>query len=408
MTMRKLLYLSLSIIAFTCISSCCSRDKAVDGTKAKYIFLFIGDGMSRSIIDMTESWLSYKEGKVGGAELTMSTFPVYGQSTTHSIDRHATCSAAAGTAIACGQKTKKNRVGTDAEGNTIENISEVLHEEGYRIALMSSSPVNHATEASFYAHNSSRNNFYDITLSIPATGYDFFAGSGFIQFYGKDGNQESSVEYLERNGYEVCCGIEEYNAVADTCKHMVLYQECFRDRSATDYEMNGRTPEKYITLSEMLECGMDFIGDDEPFFIMCEGGTIDWAAHLNRVMPTINAVIEFDDAVKVAYDFYLEHPDETLIVVTSDHGTGGVALGYGEWGRDYIYWDKIEKAWNDAGQCNEMSTEDNKALNDASTIGWTTVYHTGENVPVYAIGKGAEDFGGKIDNTEFKTIILGE
>ena len=121
----------------------------------------------------------------------------------------------------------------------------------------------------------------------------------------------------------------------------------------------------------------------------------------------VKAVIEFDEAVKAAYDFYLRHPDETLIVVTADHGTGGVALGYGEWGRDWIFWDKIEKAWIEAGECNDLDEKTNKALNDESTIGWTTVYHTGENVPVYAIGKGAERFGGKMDNTEIKGRILG-
>lgn len=400
--MNKILDILAAMILAAFLAGCTCNDEG----KAKYIFLFIGDGMSATEVDLTESWLSYKAGKVGGEELMMSTFPVYGHCTTFSHDRHATCSAAAGTAIACGEKTTKNRIGTAPDGSDLESISYVLQREGYNIALMSSSPINHATEASFFATEENRGNFYEITKTIPETGFQFFGGSGFIQFRGNDGQQESSVEYLERNGYKVCCGAEEFEAAAPHHDKIVLYQECFRDTSATDYVMDGRKPADEVELPQMLKYGLDFIGDEKPFFVMCEQGTIDWAAHLNRVLPMVNAVIEFDDAIKVAYDFYLEHPDETLIVVTADHGTGGVALGAGGWGRDQIFWDKIEQSWNENGQCNDLDGETNKALNDAATIGWTTVYHTGENVPVYAIGKGAERFGGKIDNTEIKNKLL--
>ena len=401
--MKKLIVLFYLCLAAAILTGCVGQEK---DQKAKYIFLFIGDGMSATEVDLTESWLSYKAGKVGGENLTMSTFPVYGHCTTFSHDRHATCSAAAGTAISCGTKTTKNRIGTDPDGNPLESISYVLQREGYNIALMSSSPINHATEASFYAKESTRKNFYEITKAIPETGFQFFGGSGFIEFYGKDGKQESSVEYLERNGYKVCCGAEEFEASAPNCDKIVLYQECFRNTSATDYVMDGRKPAGEVELPQMVKYGLDFIGDEKPFFIMCEQGTIDWAAHLNRTLPMIKSVIEFDDAIKVAYEFYLEHPDETLIVVTADHGTGGAALGSGDWGRDMIYWDKIEQAWNDAGECNDLEPAPNKALNDEATVGWTTVYHTGENVPVYAIGKGAERFGGKIDNTQIKSKLL--
>ena len=402
--MKKIIYL-WAVVVMALVMGGCSCFESKDG-KAKYIFLFIGDGMSASGVDLTESWLSYKAGKVGGENLTMSTFPVYGHCTTFSHDRHATCSAAAGTAIATGVKTTKNRIATDPDGNELESISYVLQREGYNVALMSSSPVNHATEASFFAKEETRNNFYEITKAIPETGFQFFGGSGFIQFYGKDGQQESSAEYLERNGYEVCCGAAEFEAAAPDCDKIVLYQECFRDTSATDYVMDGRKPAGEIELPQMMKYALDFIGDEKPFFVMCEQGTIDWAAHLNRVLPMVNAVIEFDDAIKVAYEFYLQHPDETLIVVTSDHGTGGPAIGAGGWGRDMVFWDKIEQSWNDLGQCNDLDDASNMALNESATIGWTTIYHTGECVPVYAIGKGAERFGGKIDNTEIKGKLL--
>ena len=401
---RNIYIMLLAFMAATasiCSCSTCDKDE-----KAKYIFLFIGDGLSAGQISMTESWLSYKAGKIGGESLTMSEFPVYGTATTYTLEREITCSAAAATAISCGQKTVKNRISTDKDGNNLKSMSYDLKEDGYKIALISSCPINHATEASFFACQSNRNNFYEISQQIPESGFQFFAGSGFMDFYGKEGDKESTVEYLERNGYNVCCGAEEYEAESKDCNRIVFYQECFRDKPATDYVMDGRRTEGEVSLPQMLRYGMDFIGDEEPFFIMCEGGSIDWAAHLNRTMPTINCIIEFDEAIKAAYDFYLEHPDETLIVVTADHGTGGVSLGCGGWGRDKIHWDIIEKAWNDAGECNTLGLEENKVLNESATIGWAGVYHTGENVPVFAIGKGAEKFGGRIDNTSFKSKIL--
>jgi alkaline phosphatase len=126
-------------------------------------------------------------------------------------------------------------------------------------------------------------------------------------------------------------------------------------------------------------------------------------------MPLINLIREFDAAVAMAYEFYLSHPDETLIVVTADHDTGGVSLGQGiEWLDDRLEWHKIDSAWTAAGGANTLGYEENKALNDAAFIGWTTKQHTGNDVPVYAIGKGAERFCGKMDNTEIKGKILGE
>lgn len=402
--MKRTIYIiGIILVGILALNSCNRQDS--DG-KAKYIFLFIGDGMSANQIAMTESWLSYKAGKTGGESLTMSEFPIYGVATTYTPEREITCSAAAGTAISCGSKTTKNRIATDADGNRLKSMSYELQEEGYNVALISSCPINHATEAAFFACEDTRNNFYEISQAIPSSGFQFFAGSGFIDFYGKGGDKESIVNYLERNGYTVCCGAEEYEAESKGCEKIVFYQECFRDKPATDYVMDGRRTEGEVPLPQMLEYGMDFIGDEKPFFIMCEGGSTDWAAHLNRTMPTINCIIEFDEAIKTAYKFYLQHPDETLIVVTADHGTGGVSLGCGGWGRDKIHWDIIEKAWTEAGMCNEMSLEENKELNESATIGWSGVYHTGEHVPVFAIGKGAERFSGKMDNTEFKSKIL--
>jgi alkaline phosphatase len=142
---------------------------------------------------------------------------------------------------------------------------------------------------------------------------------------------------------------------------------------------------------------------------MCEGGDIDWESHSNYTMPMIEKVISFDNAIAVAYEFYKAHPEETLIVVTADHETGGVAIGQGEsWSNTFIDWNKIEEEWEKNKQICLNDTLANTQFNNDSHIGWTTSYHTGGPVPVFSIGKGAEKFMGRIDNTDIKSKILGE
>ena len=159
----------------------------------------------------------------------------------------------------------------------------------------------------------------------------------------------------------------------------------------------------------MLSLALEFLGDEQPFFIMVEGGEIDWAAHSNKTMATVHEVLDFNRAVEVALKFYEAHPDETLIVVTADHETGGVTLGQGpDWRPENFRWDILEQQWEESEGKSVLSKEENKALNDRCQIGWTTENHTGSPVPIYAIGKGAERFCGRMDNTDIKGKILGE
>ena len=376
--------------------------------KAKYIFLFIGDGMGHGHVALAESYLSYKEGKLGGEQLSFSEFPVYGTCTTHSMDYSVTCSAAAGTAIACGQKTNNNYIGVDVNGQPLKSVAFDLKEEGYNIGIMSNVQVNHATPGAFYSHQDSRNKYYEIGTELAASGFDFFAGSGFYKPRGNKGEDKEPLdEYIEKAGYEVCYGLEEYNEEKDSADKIVFIQESGRSEDTDFYESNGREAED-ISLAEMVELSLEFMGDEKPFFIMCEGGEIDWAGHDNQTMSAVQEILGLEEAVNVAIDFYNRHPDETLIIVTADHATGGVTLGQGrEWIPENFRWDMIEAKWEetDGGQ---LPFEENKALNDRSQIGWTTSNHTGEPVPVFAKGKGAERFMGRMDNSDIKGKILGK
>ncbi len=404
--MKPTKYLAIALMALCMLSfsscNCCNKDE-----KARYIFLFIGDGMGCQNVAVTESYLSYKAGKLGGEQLTFTQFPCYGMANTYSADKAITCSSASGTAISTGAKTNNTFIGVDPEGNKLKSISYELQEMGYNIGIMSSVPVNHATPAAFYTTSGLRYSYYDITKTLPESGFKFLAGSGFIDYFGKDGKQQSSAEYVEQNGYKVCFGQEEFEK-AGKDERIVLCQPYNKDCEPGNYDIGGPTPDGHIRLKTVLEDGISFLGEEKPFFIMCEGGDIDWAAHANMTMPTVMSMLEFDEAVAVAVDFYRKHPDETLIIVTADHETGGASLGCGYDYREDLDWAYIDSVYTASGMTCKLDTKQNKALNDKANIGWTSSNHTGGPVPVYAIGKGAERFCGRMDNTQIKGKIMAE
>lgn len=372
--------------------------------KAKYVFLFIGDGMGSTHVAVAESYLSYLQGKLGGAMLTMSQFPYYGTATSYSADANVTDSSAAGTAISCGVKTYNGGLGIDAEGNEARSLAYDLKDAGYQVGIISTVPINHATPGAFYASSSSRNDYYGISKQIVESGFEFFAGSGFIDFRGKGDKEEATDTYLEKNGYEVSYGIAEFKEEAAGKEKVVFCQESNKEESAGNYVSSGKIAED-ATLGQMLQLGMEFFDDDEPFFFMCEGGKIDWTAHANKVMPMIMDILEFDEAIAVAYEFYRKHPKETLIVVTADHETGGISLGSGP---DHVNWQMLIEQWEKDGKQNNLGWRENSEMNRKASIGWTTGSHTGGPVPVYAVGKGAEKFMGRMDNTDIKGKILGK
>ena len=390
-----------SVLIVTGLSSVMTGCSKKEDPRPKYIFYFLGDGMGNAQIAAAESWLSYKQGKLGGEQLFFTTLPVSGLVSTYSADHQVTCSSASATAFSCGVKTNNGYIGVGPDGQPARSIAMDLHDEGYKVGIMSSVPVNHATPAAYYGHNISRNGYYDISMEIPAAGYEFFGGLGFLDFYGKAGDQESTAAVLERNGYKVCYGEQEFLDCMDDNDHIILCQETYRDKSTGALPLEDST---YVTLAEMLKLNLDYFGDDKPFFIMCEGGEIDWFAHDNKVYPMVHSIIRFDDAVKVAYEFYLKHPDETLIVVTADHETGGLTIGC-DFSKGYASqnWDIIESEWSE-----DWTAAERRDFQWENGIGWTTAGHTGSPVPVFAIGKGAERFSGRIDNTDIPAKLIGK
>lgn len=361
---------------------------------AKYIFLFIGDGMGAGHVAVTESYLSYKAGVLGGEQLTFTRFPQLALCTTYSANANITDSSASGTAIATGVKTNNGALGVDASNNPVYSVAHYLKQDfGYKVGIFSSVPLNHATPAAFYGHSTSRSNYYEITTQIPESGFEFIGGAGFLKYSPASGD-ENSETFLEKHGYDVVFGQSEFKK-RNRRRNIVMSSdpnESGREHAANYSALN----EENVSLCNMLDNCLEVLGDKKPFFIMCEGGEIDWDAHSNYVMPLIESILKFDAAIAKAYEFYLAHPDETLIIVTADHETGGISLGTNNCS-DILDWPAILEDWENSGHTKHVLE---------CGIGWTSHHHTGGPVPVYAIGKGSEKIHGRMDNTDFFNIIL--
>lgn len=403
MKLVRFFYVLLSAVVLLSVNGCGSTSENEAG-KAKYIFLFIGDGMGITQVAAADSYLAYTDGdKLGGQYLTMTSLPHFGLLTSYSANSRVTDSAAAGTAIACGVKTNNGSIGVDAEGNPVKSIAYQLHEEDYNVGIITTVPHNHATPTAFYANNVNRDACYEMCLQIPTSGFEFYAGSGFIDYRGRHNDLRPIDEVIEEGGYKVVYGLNEYDAEVKAGEKVVFCQESNKEESAGNYVSEGKLAED-VTLGQMLELGLKHVGTKEPFFFMCEGGKIDWTAHGNRTMPMIMDILEFDNAISVAYEFYKKHPNETLIVITADHETGGMSLGSGR----EVDWGLLVEQWERDNHKNNLSNEENRDLNRRASIGWTTGSHTGAPLPVFAVGAGAEKFTGLMDNTQIKDMILGE
>jgi alkaline phosphatase len=378
---------------------------AVDSSSApaKYVFLFIGDGMGLSHVSAAEVFLSASSDRIGNAELSFTRFAAQGLASTFSANSYITCSAAAGTALSAGYKTNNGMVCVGPNGQRYKSIAYTLKEAGYKIGIATSVSINHATPAVFYAADESRENYYAIARQLAPSGFDFFAGSGILQPSGRDGNDESVFAQIEKYGYTVVrtpAGLKK----APASQKLVILQEESRSQNALTPAIN-RTGKDGWTLVDFTKTGIDRLEGSNGFFFMVEGGQIDWAAHSNNAAGVVYEVLDFADAVEIAVEFYRKRPDETLIVVTADHATGGLALGIGS--LPYELKPELLNVRNGGGSQNALTEAEIAALNAAAGFGWTTGAHTGEPVPVYALGAGSERFIGRMDNTDIPKRILG-
>ncbi len=325
-------------------------DPTTDYKTPKYVFFFIGDGMSNPQINITEAALnnasfSLKSANVGVGSLNIQEFPIVGMQTTHAQDRYVTGSAASATALATGVKTTIGTISqTGDHSENLQTMAEMAKEKGMKVGIISSVSIDHATPACFYAHTGSRNNYYTIGQDLATSNFDYFAGGGVRwNKYDSDGETAGLAEdvnlflnALNTNGYTYVNTRSAFDALNSESGKIVATLEKFEtsvsaNSAALPYtvDLDEETSENNtITLSEFTQKGIEILNNDKGFFMMVEGGKIDWACHANDVVTAAHNTVEFDKAIGYAVDFYKEHPDETLIVVTGDHECGGLTLGY--------------------------------------------------------------------------------
>lgn len=304
----------------------------------KYIFLFIGDGMSYPQIQTTNYYLSAladdgDEILTSQNNLNMMSFPVAGSAQTYDSTSFCPDSASTATSISTGHKTYSGTINMDEKMETpYETIAEKLKGQlGYKIGILSSVNLNHATPAAFYAHQASRNSYYEIGEEMINSGFDYFAGGGLKKVTGAEGDKQDLYELAEEAGYKVIKTQAEAEALTAEDGKAIVIDETLADDDAMSYTMDLEEGE--WALADYVEKGIEVLDNDNGFFMMVEGGKIDWACHANDAAATITDTVALDDAVGKAVEFYQEHPDETLILVTGDHETGGLTIGFA--GTDY-------------------------------------------------------------------------
>ena len=461
--MKKISFILIALL--TCIVS-------MQAQQAKYVFYFIGDGMGVNHVQGTEMYRSELKGEIGITPLLFTQFPYATMATTFSATNGVTDSAAAGTALATGSKTKNGALGVQKDLTTeVSSVATWAKANGYRVGVSSSVSIDHATPAAFYAHQGSRSSYYNIGLDLIEANFDFYAASDFLDpnnTRAKDGKTYESLYTLtQKAGFTLARGYKDYQKKAKKAEKMILFQSeaaSAKDNSSIPYAIDRKKGD--LSLADITRAGINFLSknNNQGFFLMVEGGKIDWAAHSNDGATVTTEIQDLDEAVKVAYEFYEQHPDETLIVVTADHETGGMALGIGSYYlnlqafkeqkvsegeftnilnglrkkyKNQVPWEAVQEALKDnfgfwanikldekqearlkaiynksfsnqpidleksEYQQNEpLAGEAKRILNHIARVGWASGDHSAGYVPVYAIGANAQLFQGRMDNTE--------
>ena len=309
--MRRLVLLA----ALLCAAACAAA------AKPKYVFLFIGDGMSTPQ-RMTAEEFSVA---VGHGPLAMNALRYQSMTRTRAANAVVTDSAAAATAIACGEKADNGSLGIRPDGSRLESVAEFAKRNGKKVGIMTTVPIVHATPAGFYAHRRSRGDNYGIALDLLASGFDYFAGGGVYNDYDDKAHPEhrgNVFELAAKDGYAVVRDKAALRALKPGGgKSWAAFGDNGLEFAIDD---DGTQP----SLADMVSKAVELLDGPDGFFIMAEGGKVDYCAHANDAATLMREILAMDDAVRVAAAFMRKHPDETLVVVTGDHETGGMAMGF--------------------------------------------------------------------------------
>jgi len=359
LTLNTLKLTSIYIIMLLMIPLHVFSQKA---NKPLNVIILIADGMGTSQLSVP-----YQYGK---KEPVFSYFGNVGLVETSSATHKVTDSSAGATAMFTGRKTYNDAIGVDKDTIIRKNLTEILSEENYMTGIISTASLTDATPAGFYAHAAHRGMHYDIADCLMKSEIDFFAGGGLQFFITTDGKDHFALNNIELS-------ISELKKIKKP-EEGKRYGFLLANDGMLSIE-KGRGD----FLPEATKISLDYFSNfDQGFILMVEGAQIDWAGHANDTDYLIAEMMDFEATCRVAYNF-AKKDGNTLVIVTSDHETGGFTLsasGERRYGTDYA----------------------------TITPTFSTMSHSATLVPLLAYGPGAEKFRGILHNTEifFRIIDL--
>lgn len=323
--------------------------------KPKNVVFLIGDGMGIAQV--------YAGMVANGNTLTLEQFKHVGFSKTYSYDNFTTDSAAGGTALSSGIKTRNGMIGMNPDSTKVETILEQADRNGLATGIVVSCAVTHATPASYIAHQINRGMEEEIAADFLKTDVDVFIGGG-RKYFEKRKDGRNLIDELKARDYQIANNMDEVKKV----KSGKLAGLVTDGHPAAMPDRGDMLPDATSTALNILK------SNKKGFFLMIEGSQIDWGNHSNDVEFSNREMIDFDKTISKVLEF-AKKDGKTLIIITADHETGGLTMPSGN----------LEKG--------EIKAK------------YTTGGHSGVVVPVFAFGPGAEEFTGFMENSSFKEKI---
>lgn len=314
----------------------------------KNVILLIGDGNGLSHISAATL--------ANGGSLTLTQLKSIGFLKTGSADDFTTDSAAAGTALATGQKTYNRAIGLDTLRKPLINLPELLFQHGLVSGCITTDRMTGATPASFYAHQKDRSLTSQIAADLPSSKLSLFIGGGRSDFN----------DQVNLSSYKM---VDNIHDISPKLGEKIGY---FISNADVDGVLQGRGN----LLAEATKKGIEFLSaNNTPFFLVVEGAKIDKYAHKNEVSGIISEAIDFDRAITEAVK-YADASGNTLVLITADHETSGFSIAQGNLKNSVIEGD------------------------------FTTYDHTAAMVPIFAYGPMSQEFQGIYENSEVFHKIL--
>mgnify|MGYP005812407195 FL=1 len=404
-------------------------------TAPKNVIYMIGDGMGPAF---TTAYRYYKDDPTTKEiETTVFDTMLKGMAHTYPDDHtYVTDSAAGATALSSGHKSYNGAIAVDTSKKPVKTMLEIAKEQGMTTALVATSQINHATPASFAAHNESRRNYDDIAndyIDNKIAGklpVDLMLGGGTQYFIRDDRNL---VDEFKKAGYQYGDDIKNLGQITQI-PAIGLYAP-----KGLPFALD----ENPTRLKQLTSKAFDLLDgqNDKGFFVMIEGSQIDWCGHANDIACAMAEMDDFAKSIETAKAYVDNNPD-TILVITADHSTGGLTIGaHGQykWGTDIIKGvkatagtltkllmgsDNLKTVWQANTRIeftteNEIKLKQAKAMgektlnlavksiiNDLSFTGWTTGGHTASDVQVFAYGKNSDDFIGSQNNTDIAKKLI--